>query len=281
MDRQTIGDGLRRLGLQQGDAVFFHSSLKSLGWVEGGANAVIDALVDVVGHEGPVIAPTLSFTFADVEPKGLMWDPRETPSRVGLITDTLWRRPEAHRSAHPTHSIAALGSRAAELVQGHDHGSTFDRNGPYGRYVQWDAWLLFLGVDFRCNTTAHAVEDWLDLPYMCNEVALVKGPDGRPQRLPVTRSPMGHRDFYQRDSKLDRLLWGSGIVREGSIGPARVLMCRSKAQCRLLTEALAAQPDLLLCERQECAFCSRWRQPTIDWLKSHPEVAAGVLSWLG
>lgn len=280
MDCQTIAEGLRRLGLQHGDAVFFHSSLKSLGWVEGGAEAVVDAFVDVVGHDGLVIAPTLSFTFADWGPRGHMWDPRETPSRVGLITDTLWRRPEAHRSAHPTHSIAAIGSRAAELVQEHDQGSTFDRKGPYGRYVQWDAWLLFLGVDFRVNTTVHAVEDWLHLPYMSNEIALVKGPDGQARRVPVTKSPMGDRDFYKRESKLDRVMWDSGIVRQGCIGPARVLMCGSKAHCRLLTEVLAEQPDLLLCERPQCEFCSKWRGPTVDWVNGHPEVVRDVLNWL-
>ncbi|MFQ6131635.1 MAG: AAC(3) family N-acetyltransferase [Armatimonadota bacterium] len=281
VDRATIADGLRRLGLEERDTVFFHSSLKSLGRVEGGAETVVDAFVDVVGREGLVAVPTLSFTFAHKDPMGHLWDPAETPSRVGLITDTLWRRPDAHRSAHPTHSIAAIGARAADLVRDHEKGSTFDRQGPYGRYVQWDAWLLFLGVDFRVNTTVHAVEDWLDLPYMSNETALVKGPDGRPRCVPVTKSPMGHRDFYRTDSKLDEVLWSGGIVREGRVGAARVLMCRSKAQSRLLTEALAARPNLLLCDRSDCAFCSAWRQPTIDWIKGHPQVVEDVLSWLG
>ncbi len=46
--RQTIQDGLRGLGLGAGDLVVVHSSLSSFGWVDGGADAVIDALLAAV-----------------------------------------------------------------------------------------------------------------------------------------------------------------------------------------------------------------------------------------
>ena len=93
------------------------------GWVEGGAEAVVDAFLDVLAAEGLLAVPTLTATFA----AGCMYpdlvvyafDPKETPSRVGAITEALRRRPNAFRSAHPTHSLAAIGRRAKELVQGH------------------------------------------------------------------------------------------------------------------------------------------------------------------
>ncbi|MCJ7750674.1 MAG: AAC(3) family N-acetyltransferase, partial [Armatimonadetes bacterium] len=62
--RRRIADDLSRLGLAEGDVVFFHSSLTSLGWVDGGAEAVVDAFLDVVGPDGLVIVPTLTFCFA-------------------------------------------------------------------------------------------------------------------------------------------------------------------------------------------------------------------------
>ena len=280
MNQAAIATGLRSLGIRAGDVVFFHSSLRSFGHVDGGADAVVDAFLQVVGADGLVIVPTLTGTFADSEPKGQVFDPDETPSRVGRITEALRRRPEARRSRHPTHSIAAIGSRAAELVAGHEHGSTFARDGPYGRYVAWGARILFLGVDLRVNTTTHAVEDWLDLPYMQNEVALVKGPDGRPVRVPVTKSPMGCRDFYRRGSKQDAALFGSGIVGQGYIGPCQVLTMGARDCCRVLTTSLACDPTLLLCDRPDCPFCSRWRGPTTDWLNSHPEKPGEILDWL-
>ena len=58
--RDDIVRGLRALGLAPGDVVLVHSSLGSLGHVEGGADAVIDALLDTVGTEGTVLVPTLT-----------------------------------------------------------------------------------------------------------------------------------------------------------------------------------------------------------------------------
>lgn len=270
--RRRIADDVSRLGLAEGDAVFFHSSLKSLGWVEGGAEAVVDAFLDVVGPDGLVIVPTLTFCFVG-HGSGAGFDPRETPSRVGAISDALWRRPNAHRSAHPTHGIAAIGRRAEELVGGHEKTSTFGKEGPYGRYVEWGAKILFLGVDLRPNTTLHAIEDWLDMPYMQVEQAKVKGADGRPRVIEVTKSPSGHRDFYRRNSKVERLLSAAGIIRRGQVGAADTLWMPSQEMVEVVVKGIYGEPALLLCDDESCRFCSAYRQPTIDHIrKNRPRI---------
>lgn len=218
--KQSIARDLTRLGLGSGDVVFLHSSLRSLGWVEGGADAVIDAFLEVVGAGGLLVVPTLSWTFAGRGGSRRPFDPSETPSRVGKITDTLWRRPNAFRSAHPTHSIAAIGRRAEKLVAGHDNTSTFGRDGPYGRYVDWGAKILFLGVSLHCNTTLHAIEDWLDLPYLQVAKAALRGPNGNLRIIEIAKSPDGHRDFYRDGSKVERLLAAAGLIRGGRVGGA-------------------------------------------------------------
>lgn len=271
--RESIANDLRALGIEPGDVVFFHSSLKSLGWVEGGAEAVVDAFLDAVGSEGLVIVPTLTFTYADGELRKYAFDPKETPSRVGRITDTLWRRPNAFRSAHPTHSIAAIGRRAEELVQGHDRTSTFGKDGPYRRYVDWGAKIMFLGVDMRCNTTLHAIEDWLDLPYLQTERAVIKGPDGRPQVVEVHKSPMGDRDFYRPRAKVQRLLEDSGMIRRGRVGKADTRWVPGQEMVQAVVAGLYERPDLLLCDRRNCEFCNRYRQATIDHVRNnHPTI---------
>ena len=50
--RAELARDLARMGIERGDTLFVHSSLKSLGYVEGGAGAVIGALQDAVGAEG-------------------------------------------------------------------------------------------------------------------------------------------------------------------------------------------------------------------------------------
>jgi aminoglycoside 3-N-acetyltransferase len=261
--RESIAADLGRLGIVRGDVIFLHSSLRSLGWVEGGAEAVIDAFLDVLGAEGLLAVPTLTATFA----AGCMYpdlvvyafDPKETPSRVGKITDTLWRRPNAFRSAHPTHSLAAIGRRAEELVQGHAGTSTFGQDGPYGRYVAWGAKLVFLGVDLRSNTTLHAVEDWLDLAYMQPDRAMVKGPDGQPQVVTVYKSPMGDRDFYRQESKVQRLLENAGLIHRGKVAAADTMWLSAPEMVKLLTAELQRHADLLLCDDAGCEFCTKWR----------------------
>jgi aminoglycoside 3-N-acetyltransferase len=271
--RESISRDLSRLGIGAGDVVFFHSSLKSLGWVEGGADAVVDAFIDVVGPEGLVIVPTLTWCFANYGPARVPFDPAETPSRVGAISEALRRRPDAHRSAHPTHSIAGIGRRAEELVAGHDRTSTFGKDGPYRRYVEWSAKILFLGVDSTCNTTLHAIEDWLDLPYMQTEQALAKGPGGKPAVVTVTKSPMGHRDFYRKDSKVERLLRSSDLMRAGRIGAADSFWMPSQEMVEVVVKGTYQEPALLLCDDAGCAFCTRYRKPTVEHIrKSRPQV---------
>ena len=58
-DRGRFVDDLTSLGLASGDVVLFHSSLKRIGWVEPGPEAVVEALLDVVGPAGTVVVPTL------------------------------------------------------------------------------------------------------------------------------------------------------------------------------------------------------------------------------
>ena len=271
--RESIARDLSGLGLSGGDAVFFHSSMKALGWVEGGADAVIDAFLDVVGPEGLVIVPTLSWTFAHGEFAHHVFDPKETPSRVGRISDTLWRRPNAFRSAHPTHSIAAIGRRAEELVAGHDRTSTFGKDGPYWRYVDWGAKILFLGVDMRSNTTLHAIEDWLDLPYLEVAKATVKGSDGKPKIVEVTKSPGGHRDFYRNGSKVELLLERAGIIRRGKVGAADTRWMPAQEMVDVVVKGIYEEPTLLLCDREDCEFCTTYRQPTIDHVtQNRPQI---------
>jgi aminoglycoside 3-N-acetyltransferase len=267
--RESIANDLSRLGLELGDVVFFHSSLSSLGWVEGGADAVVDAFLDVVGPEGLIIVPTLTWCFATDGPRGPAFDPRETPSRVGAISEALRRRPNAHRSAHPTHSIAGLGRRAKELVAGHDTTSTFGKDGPYRRYVDWGAKILFLGVPHTRNTTLHAVEDWLDMPYLENEKAIVKGPDGEPVVVDVTTSPSGHRDFYREGSKVEIMLRSQGLMRTGKVAAADSFWMPSQEMVEAVVKGIYREPTLLLCDGDGCEFCVKYRQPTIDHIRNN------------
>lgn len=144
--------GLRDMGVETGAMLQVHSSLSQLGYVEGGAETVVDALREVVGPEGTVMVPTFNHGSADV------YDPLTTPSANGAVTEALRRRPEARRSVHPTHPYAAIGKHAEDLVAGHLEVDTFSRRSPLGKLADQGGSILLLGVGMRANTAAHIGE---------------------------------------------------------------------------------------------------------------------------
>src|SRR5438552_2062378 len=95
-----------------------HSSLKSLGRVDGGAEAVIASVMDVIGPAGTRVVPTLNFT--GVERAGRRFEARTQPSETGRITETLRLQPGARRSLHPLSSAAAIGADAEAITNGHN-----------------------------------------------------------------------------------------------------------------------------------------------------------------
>ena len=176
--KEDIKNTLTQLGVKSGDLVLFHSSLKSMGHVDGGPQTVIDAFLEQVGSDGTVVVPTLlnqSFSVAyDI------WDKNSTPSEVGIITEVFRTMPGALRSDNPTHSVAAYGKLAHELTK--DHSSYGPRLGCYGDYAfsygspwqklyEHNAKMVFIGVTTLTGTMRHLVE------YVAVEKVLKKHPE--------------------------------------------------------------------------------------------------------
>ena len=111
----SLTDAFRAIGLNPGDLVLVHSALRRLGPVVGGADTVIDALLAAVGPTGTVAVPT--HTWKVVTREQPVFHQTFTPSHVGALGNVLRQRAEAIRSLHPTHSVAAIGPRAAALNQ--------------------------------------------------------------------------------------------------------------------------------------------------------------------
>jgi aminoglycoside 3-N-acetyltransferase len=162
--QNDILTGLREVGLAKGDVVLVHSSLSAFGYVEGGADTVIDALLEAVGKTGTVVVPTFTWgPFHDETEVTL--DLRETSCKdeVGIIPETFRLREEALRSTHICHSVAAIGPRAREVTgQG---VSSFGAGSTFHALYELDAWCLLLGVEFTSCTELHAVEEYMQVPY--------------------------------------------------------------------------------------------------------------------
>lgn len=172
---ESIARDLRELGVEPGMTLVVHSSLSALGWVSGGAQAVVLALREALGPEGTLVVPTHSTHLSEPsywrnppvpDPSWLdevrasmpAYDPYGTPTRqMGAIVDAFLLGRDVHRSAHPQYSFAARGPRAREITDGHELANGL-ANGPLEHVYRLDGWVLLLGVGHANNTSLHLAE---------------------------------------------------------------------------------------------------------------------------
>ncbi len=253
---QVIQD-LRKLGIEKGEVILVHSSLKSIGFVEGGTETVIDALMETVGTHGTLAMPCLSLSGPMVETleHSSIFDPKRTPSTVGAITEAFRKRQGVHRSIHPTHSISAWGAKAEWITSGHENaGTNFGPGTPLHKIMEEGGLILGLGVDFGPVTFVHVIEDTLnEFPlrvYSDKEyTAKVITNDGREKEMKVkAHDPVvASTRIDKKQSKWIRgffteYLTTAGFLRTGYVGQAKCWIIKAKdlfeAQRELLKEGI-------------------------------------------
>lgn len=165
--RQLAAD-LQQLGVRPGGILLVHSSLRSLGLpatLSNRAEIVVLALQRALGEEGTLLMPALSYL--SVSPNQPVFDVLQTPACVGALPETFRTRAGTLRSLHPTHSVSGIGSRAAELLTGHEQDATpCGAHSPFSRLPQVGGQVLFLGCGMNPNTSMHAIEEHVEPPYL-------------------------------------------------------------------------------------------------------------------
>ncbi len=158
-----------------------HTSLGQIGYVCGGAQAVIEALIKVIGQNGTIMMPTQSWKNLDPE-TGVHWDADEgdwdairenwpaydkaiTPTNtMGAVAEMFRSWPGAIRSDHPARSVAAWGKNAEYLTANHDLSNIFGKNSPIGKLYELDGKVLLIGVGYDKNTSIHLADALAEYP---------------------------------------------------------------------------------------------------------------------
>ena len=222
---QDIVRGLRKLGITDGDVVFAHSSLGAFGYVEEGADTVIDALLAAVGETGTLVLPAFTWGPFHAEP-AVAFDLNNTPCETGRIPETFRKRPGVVRSPHICHSVAAFGPKAQEAlgegIRSFGTGSSFDR------LYQLDSWNLLLGVTFSSCTALHSAEELVQVPYRGyrtfegSTVVLADGTEVPSRSVEFLRNDGSSNDF----EKVEAVFEQKRILKRCTIGPARCINAR-------------------------------------------------------
>jgi aminoglycoside 3-N-acetyltransferase len=151
--------------------MFVHSSLKSVGPVEGGPAAIIAAMREALGPSGTLLMPTFNLVPGGNEGRAKNWNIQTTPSTVGYLTEFFRTMPGSFRSDHFSHAASAQGPKAQWYTEGHlslegmespwdmpPWGKAYGSQSPLIRAYDQDALLLMLGVDYHTSTYTHVVE---------------------------------------------------------------------------------------------------------------------------
>lgn len=165
---------LQALGIAEGQILIVHSSLKSLGYVLGGAQTVVSALIAALGPTGTLVMPAFTPQVSDPS----RWTDRPfpaeeiervravlpefnidtTPTSMGAIAETFRRWPATLRSDHPQVSICARGPQAPMIVTPHELAWAQGPGSPFERLYELGADILLLGVGFNRATMLHYAE---------------------------------------------------------------------------------------------------------------------------
>lgn len=280
-NKQQLKDQLESMGLKGDETILIHSSMKSIGEVDGGADSVLDAWMEYF-KDGLLLLPT--HTWKTVNADNPVYNPQTTPSCVGLLTNMFMKRDGVIRSLHPTHSMAGYGKSAAEYLAGEEYNNTpCTPGGCYDRLKDAGGKVLLVGVGHERNTYIHSVEEVLNVPNRLSDMPmelvielLKEDKDNKNKKLPHYNRSDGWkkcidsnggydnnnklcRKVYVRKHynaqqphisedfvKLNQIFLDSGVVKKVKFGDADSLLCDAKGMFNVVRQVIAPDPECIV-----------------------------------
>jgi aminoglycoside 3-N-acetyltransferase len=250
--RARVREDLDRLGVRRGGVLLVHSSLSALGWVCGGARAVVEGLLDALGPDGTLVVPTHTSSNCDPAtwrnpPVPESWwpaireqmpgfDPHTTPTQhMGAIAELVRTWPGARRSGHPQVSFAAVGAHADEITAGHALESGFGERSPLARVRDRDGDVLLLGTGHGSNTSLHLAEHHVPDPRRETSSAALMTPEGR-RWVTWEEFVADGDDFEQLGAAFD----ATGRTRAGRVGEGDARLMRQRELVEFAAAWMAA-----------------------------------------
>jgi aminoglycoside N3'-acetyltransferase len=236
-----------------------------VGPVEGGAETILEALLELVGPDGTVMAPVfcpanrlddiLAYDSSLPRPDTPFDPATADPAAVGILAATIAGHPNARRSEHPSLAFAAIGNNAEFLTRNAPFQFPLGTGGPLAKLHQLNGKVLLLGVGHEVNSSIHLAEVWADAPY-ARRKALVR--TGEEKWEEMEGSPECSAGF----ARIESILRQARILKSGYVGNAASQSMRSQFLVSMVREMLVAQPDFLLCDNPSCPHCSHARKLT-------------------
>ncbi|MDC0673125.1 aminoglycoside 3-N-acetyltransferase [Nannocystis radixulma] len=238
--QETLARECAELGVEPGDTLMVHASLRAVGEVLGGPDALIEAILAAVGPDGTMMMYIGSPSPLDDTGRGIYsaadeafiaehcppFDPYRTRANreFGALAEFFRGHPRVRCSANAGMRMAAVGARADLLTRDHAASYGMGAGSPLERLCQAGGKLLLLGSDPDNTTLLHYAE--AVAPIEGKRVARVRVPvlaDGARVWLDVEEfdSANGIKDWPERffADIVERFV-AAGHARSGPIGAA-------------------------------------------------------------
>ena len=235
-----------------------HASLKPLGYIQGGAEAVLKAMLasfaglimpthtyksKIIPEVGP---PNNGIVYGNGIYKNKMAQPfhlgMRADSMMGVLPETLRCHPSAMRTAHPILSFAGVHADFALVTQ-----TLYEPLAPIGALAEQDGWVVLINVDHTANTSIHYAEKLAGRKQFVRW-ALV---DERVVECPnYPGDSMGFQaieEFIRPDT------------RRVDIGDAFIDAVPLKRLVEVVRGLIRKDPLALLCDQPDCERCSAVR----------------------
>lgn len=239
---EKIASQLRKLGVRRNGFVLVHSSLKSLGTLDGGIESPILGLERALGPDGALLLPALSYE--NIDWSNPLFHFRRTPSCVGALPEYFRKRNGTLRSIHLTHSVCGTGRSAPQFLDSHIRCTTpCGSESPFALLAAAEGQILMLGCGLKPNTSMHGVEETVEPPYLFrssdSEYSAIDQ-EGRIHTLRTRRH--NFRDWVQRYDRVSNILDAGTELREGRVLSADCFLIEAKALWRKCRKVLERDP---------------------------------------
>lgn len=177
--RESLVKDLHRLGVNAGDVVMVHASLRRIGEVAGGPDQVHLAIKDVLGEHGTMFMYASCPQYVDEVGRGNLApdEEREILDKLppfdaltarsardnGALVELFRTWPDTVVNHHPAR-FAVWGKQAAYLLSEQPWDFAFGEGSLLERFTKLDGRILLLGADHDNTTYLHYAEHIADFP---------------------------------------------------------------------------------------------------------------------
>lgn len=231
--KDEILDQLNRMNAPKGSVVLMHSSLRAVGNVEGGAQALLDVLVDYFTDNGGLFCvPTHTWNQLKDD---ITLDLSNCDSCLGAFAKIAIADPRGIRSENPCHSMVVFGQRekALEFIKDElDIASPTAVNSCYGKIFDMGGHILLVGVAQNRNTCLHTVDEFLNIPNRMDNKTIptaVRRKNGEVIRRDLTLFYTDYTsDISRRFVKYETAFRYHRCITDGFLGNAPVQLCDAR-----------------------------------------------------